>query len=64
MEIQYDLYWQELVLVQNYANGNNWFDFEMQEKFIKYQQLFMDFSQNTMNKYTLARLLTRRAVSG
>lgn len=29
MEIQYDLYWQELVLVQNYSNGNDWFDFEM-----------------------------------
>lgn len=53
MEIQYDLHWQELVLVPNYSNGNDWFDFEMyeKEKFIKYQQLFMDFSQNTMNKY-------------
>lgn len=29
MEIQYDLCWQELVLVQNYSTGNNWFDFEM-----------------------------------
>lgn len=51
MEIQYDFYWQELVLVQNYSNGNNWLDFELWEKFIKYLQLFTDFSQNTINKY-------------